>query len=68
MPNRLIKDAVEDELSVRPKDNGRWPFVKGMKFMFDLERESGDRMVLDSFYTTEGEQVDHDKVYSCTLV
>ena len=63
MNGKLIIDCLENGVSQYPKYEGRFPCVSGIKFKFDPERPSGERILMDSITDAAGNQFDLEKDY-----
>lgn len=63
----LLKQVLENAVSMWPKMDGRWPLVSGIRFSFDPTKPPGDRIPLDSIKDSEGTDFDVDKIYSVAV-
>lgn len=63
MKGSLVVDALENGVSQYPKYEGRFPCVSGVKFKFDPELPSGERILRDSITMHDGSPFDMDKEY-----
>ena len=61
---KILKQILENGISLWPKYDGRWPLTSGLLFKFDPARPPGDRIVDGSLTTTDGVPIEPEKYYS----
>ena len=60
---KIMKELVENGISQWPKFDGRWACLSGLKFKFD-PASKGDRIVPDSFLTTDDKPILPEQYYT----
>lgn len=61
---KIMKEILENGVSMWPKYDGRWVLTSGIKFKFDPEMPVGNRILPDSLTNDEGDPIEMDKIYS----
>jgi 5'-nucleotidase len=51
----ILREVLENGVSLWPSYDGRWPITSGIKFEFDAERPPGERII--SFKKDNGEDI-----------
>lgn len=67
MSGQILKQALENGVSMWPKYDGRFPLTSGIFFSFDPSREKGDKVIAESMRDINGETIILDKIYTCAI-
>ena len=65
LPGKIIRDLMENGVSLWPSLDGRWPIVSGFKFSFDPSKPPGSRVV--SLQKTNGDEILPNQIYSMAV-
>ena len=64
VPGRVLKNLLENSVSQYPKYDGRFSSVSGIKFSFDPEKLSDERILTETLVMEDGSPFEMDKLYS----
>lgn len=64
---KIMKELLENGLSLWPKYDGRFPLTSGLKFKFDPAKPPGSRIVEGSLVTSDEKAIEMDKYYSLAV-
>lgn len=65
LPGDLIKQALENAVSMYPTHDGRWPMLSGLKITVDMSRPSGSRVT--SVTKSNGDAINDKEGYTLAM-
>lgn len=67
MPGSILKEALEHSVSAYPAEEGRFPQVSNMKFLFDPTKPAGERILNDEIDNFAGGNFDPAQRYTVAM-
>ena len=61
---KILRDILENAISLWPKFDGRWPILSGIKFEFDPSKPAGDRIVDGTLKKENGDLIEMETYYT----